>query len=275
MAGTTADIARWTGGAGDGAWASASNWAVQAGTPSTPPAADEKALFDHRGAGNLNGSDQSSLTLGEIEIANFPGQIGTDGVPMQVSAAALKVRTSGRVNLSGTFPTIRADAAGKLNLATGDCNNMTISGGEVLVGESFTLAKDGSEKVIVLGGNVTINYNASAIVEIDQQGGTVKSFRSVTTFGAKGGTSYVLNASASTTVNIEGGATYNWLSSGTQGTVNLRRGRISNLGSPFAGTITTLNRYQTGTTKDLDMNLATVSTENPIGAPGGAGGLGA
>lgn len=275
MAGTTADIARWTGAAGDGDPTNAANWIAQAGTPSTPPTDDEKALFDHRGAGNVNGVDMSGVALGELEIRGFPGQIGTNGAPLQISASVLKINTEGRVALSGTFTTTRIDAGARVYLVSGDCNNMTISGGVVLIGESFTVAKDSSEKVLVLGGEVTINANANAIVELEQQGGTVKTFRSVTTLGAKGGFTYTLNAAAVTAATVEGGATYYLLSSGTVTTMNLRRGTLTNVGTPFGATITTLNHYQTTGVKNLDMGQVTVGTENPIGAPGGSTGFGA
>lgn len=275
MAGSTSDIARWTGAAGDGAWATSGNWIVQAGTPSTPPTDGEKALFDHRGAGNVEGSDQSATELGELEISGFPGQIGLDGTPLHVDATLVKIRGSNRVSLSGLHPTVRIDSAQRVKLTNGDCENMTISGGEVIIGSDYAVSAGAGESIKVAGGTITINPNANAVVEVDQQGGTVKTYRSSTTYGAKGGTTYALDSAAVTTLNIEGGGRYFWRSSGTHGTVNLKRGEINNLGSSFSGTITTLNMWQATATKNLDMNLATVGTENPIGAPGGSAGLGA
>lgn len=277
MAGTTSDIVRWTGAAGDGNPATAGNWIIQAGTPSTPPAAGEKAIVNTLGASQINGANQSALTLGELEIERFPGQIGVGGTPWQINATVLKVNSLSDVNLAGTFTTttIAGTGAGRVRLASGDCDNLTVSGGDVVIGTAFTVAQNATELVRVLGGNVRIEANANAVVEIIQQGGYVTSERSVTTWHADGGVAKPRLNAAVTTLNGRGMARVLIETSGTLATVNAFRCEINDLSSPFPTTITTLNEFQTTSNVRLRNRNAAIGTDNLIGEPGGSGGLGA
>lgn len=277
MAGTTSDIARWTGAAGDGNPITAGNWIVQAGTPSTPPAAGEKAIVNTLGASQINGANQAALTLGELEIERFPGQIGVGGTPWQINASVLKVNSLSDVNLTGVFPvaSVAATGAGRVRFASGDCNTLTVSGGDVVIGTAFKVAGESSEFVRVLGGNVRIEANANAIVEIIQQGGYVICERSVTTWHADGGIAKPRLNAAVTTINGRGMARILIETAGTITTINASRCEINDLSSPFPTTITTLNEFQTTSTVRLRNRGTAVGTDNLIGEPGGSGGLGA
>jgi hypothetical protein len=95
MAGSTSDIARWTNAAGTGNLSTAGNWAVEAGTPSTPPAAGEVALFDSRANGDVTAALNhfASTTLGAVRILKFKGDIGGVGAAMQVDATTATIKS--------------------------------------------------------------------------------------------------------------------------------------------------------------------------------------
>lgn len=277
MAGTTADIVRFTNATGDGLTTTAGNWIIVAGTPSTPPAAGEKAVINTLSAGNINAADQSTLTLGELEIEQYPGVVGVGGNPWQINATVLKINARADVNLSGTFGTVLVEGtgAGTFRAAAGDITNLTQSAGTVIVDAACAIAKDGGESVTLLGGTLRLRPNANAVTLITQQAGSLHTERSFAAWDCDGGMAYLRLNTAGTTLTGRGGARIMLETAGTLATVHARRCEINDLSSPYDTVITTLNEFQPTSNIRLKDRAGSVGTDNLIGVPGGGGGTGA
>lgn len=235
MAGSTSDIARWTNGAGTGNIATAGNWAVEAGTPSTPPAAGEVALLDYRANGDMTAglTTYASTTLGELRINGYTGNIGGAGASMEVDATVLSVNSNGRIYLNGDFGTARIDStgSGEVHITGGTTTTLNAQLGYVRVAAGAV-----ATTVRNLGAGMAIEPNGTAITLFVGVGGTTTCERAITTetldYGHR--MSLVGASKTVTNLNIFGGAHHNHRTNGTVTNLNGYSGTFTPAGSGFA-----------------------------------------
>lgn len=270
MAGSTSDIARWTNAAGTGNVSTAGNWAVEAGTPSTPPAAGEVALCDSRANGSMTAglNHFASTTLGAFRVNKFQGNIGTVGSPLQVDATTVSIDGGGgTIILDGDFGTVNANAlgGGSFYLTGGTTTTLNIQGGEYSIGAGAVVTTLRAQAC-----NVTVADNGTAITTGVIVGSTASISRAVTTLTEDKGSKTYLRASGNTvgTLNVHGDSTHYHQTDGTVTTLNGYSGKFTPQGSPFAAvTVTTANPYNSSfeLVDRAGGTVVTVGTRNDLG----------
>lgn len=247
------DIARWTGAAADGNWGTAGNWTAESGSPSTPPASDEIALFDHRSGANSDvtaGLSPSSIDLqGIIVRKGFSGTIGGAGGGLDLDVSNTSTVSDPAVVWASDRGTLYIGAAGETidKLCALGAGRVVITGGTV----TELIADRGSNVSAVNGvalgtvynkGGAVIDEGGSSGTTIVASGGRTVSKRSWTTITNDGANTELTNGAYTiTTLNTYGSGTHKHDSSGTITTYNGVKGKI--VGGDYDFTITTYNKY--------------------------------
>lgn len=239
MPGTVA----WTGGAGDGVWATAGNWA--AGTGSAPPANGDTVTIGY-GNASIHGATIATTTLTLNMLPSWGGIFGDDG-PVIFSAGLTSLSFAGTgqsCNIACTGGTTTAASfthtGSQVNITGGTWTTLTNAAGPMSIAAAavVTTLNNG-------GGQITIGYNATAITTLANSG-TVTCMRNITTANLNRGTlTHMDNGTttytAVTTANVGNGASYNKRSGGTDTTINALPGSrfsITGISGGSAGTVT-------------------------------------
>jgi len=246
MAGSTSDVARWTNGAGTGNLATAGNWAVESGTPSTPPAAGEVALFDSRANGDVTATLDhfNGTTLGEFRVNGYRGDMGGAGGGLDVDATLMSIDAGGgALYIGGTIATLNANSlgGGSFTLTSGTTTTASLQAGDYKVNADAVVTTLNAQNC-----NLTVEDNATAITTARILGSTASITRAVTTLTEDAASKVYVRGSSNTvgTLNIHGNATHYHQSNGTVTTLNGHSGKFTPAGSPFSAvTVSTLNAY--------------------------------
>lgn len=264
-----AETKTWTGGANDGKLSTTANWntgvAVANGDVMLIGATNQSILGETIAF--------TGLTVKFLE--GFGGTVGTDS-PVIFSDTAVVLVYGGKGSYAnfggGTYTTTNINISGGQTciLSTGTHTLLTISAGNVTVAAATVVTAMNN-----VSGVVTAGYNATAITTLTNAG-TAYISRNVTTLNVKRGTVAHYNNGTTTftlctTANVEGGATYNKQSGGTDVTVNTFPGSFftisGNAGNSVATvTVTNLNIWTGASTMEVSGGISlTVTTRNYIG----------
>lgn len=248
------DIVRWTHAGGGNTWAD-TNWSNDTSGGTDKPADDQRALFDGRSTQeSVTGSlDQSGVDLQAlIRTEGYTGDIGTSSTSLEVSVSNVTTTSAllswealrGSIWINGTIDRaeIHNTGSGAFNLTGGTGTTVIVRAGTVNIAAAAIVTT-----LIVMGGNVTVGYNATAITTLRVSGGSVLNSRQITTGHVTAdGRVDLINTNASTiatTLNINGGRVDD-RSLGIITTLNGTAGVYTTRNSPYhTKTITTVNRY--------------------------------
>lgn len=170
----------------------------------------------------------------------------TSGSALSVQATNLKYAGSGSlfsVTAATGITTCEVTTTGTFKLTGGTTTNLKAVSGTVNVDGAATVTN-----TYALGAAVTIASGAGTCTLLEASAGSVNSARTITTITLANSPQVTITGlSAATTVNISGG-TFNFRSSGTVTTCNLRGGTLTPAGASSNPVITTLNTYGTDAT---------------------------
>lgn len=213
MPGTTADIARWTDGAGTGVISTAGNWADLSGNPSSPPTTGEAAVHDF----TLNNSVVSGtlIDLGAIYMNGWRGNLGSPGTPITYNATLVSVNSFGTLYWTCTATHFYANATngGKIWLGGGTVTNLHKTAAATIdIGASAVLTNFFGN-----GNGLTVSDNGTAITLFEQSGGTATVDREITTANITAGGKLILlgTGNSITTLRTSGGGTVDYRGGGT------------------------------------------------------------
>lgn len=239
------------------------------------PDTDDIGIFDERSSTPVAAVDDSATDIQRILVTpGYTGNIGGAGgslilaVSNQTTLSAYAEGSSDgpRIDYYGRgvayfgaggngIDRIRVNTQGQFWLTAGTTARVEMAGGTLNIGASAVVTR-----LVVSGGNVLIEDNATAITELDVLGGTVYCRRDIATYHVGGtGTLYMLDDAATTTVaelNSPQARVFDQ-SSGTVALLRAKSGLWTPQGNPSdAKTVTALNefpgskviRYATGTT---------------------------
>jgi hypothetical protein len=260
--------------AGPNDWTTAGNW-----TGAAVPVSTDDVWFENSTVDCTYGLGQSAVLLTSLNVAqSYTGNIGLP--ERNVGGFAEYLYTDGYLAISATTTNIgRGDGAGsgriKINFgSTATALNVFNTGSTAETGLESLLCKGSGANVItvyngsvgfgvlaqlatetvsittlrVFGGAVRTGH-ACTVTTLDQTGGVVNSWFTVTTCAQNGGIHYH-HFSTMTTVTIDGGVLY-WNSISNPTTVNAGSGgAVDFSGNTTAITVTTCNLYAGGTIRD-------------------------
>lgn len=272
------DIARWTGAATDGSWATAGNWTAYSGSPSTPPASDEIALFDHQSGTNSNvtgGLSPSSIDLqGIIVRPGYTGTIGGAGGGLDLDVSNVTTVSDPKVIWASNTGTLYIGASGE----TTDLLIATGAGRVILTGGTFTtVVVDKGANVSAVAGTAIANvYNkGGTFADEGTSGGTLLQATGGRSVSKRGWTTIVNDGAytelagggslAITTLTTFGGGEHKHDSTGTITTYNGAKGRLR--GGDYDFAVSTYNKY-TGDSSIIQQTgggAVTVSATSYIG----------
>lgn len=208
MAGTAADLARWTNGNADGVLSTGANWADLVGDPSSPPTTTESAVHDNAFDGSVVSGTLTGLT--NIFINGWRGNLGAPGTPITYSATNVYVDSLGNLYWTCTATNFYANSTGggKIWLAGGTVTN--------LIKQSAASMDVGASAVVTNfygdGSNLTVSDNSTAITLFEQSGGVATVDRAITTGGVGGGGRLILlgTGNVMTTMRTHSGGVIDW-----------------------------------------------------------------
>jgi len=233
----------WTGGAGDGKWATTGNWSSN----SVPVTGDDVRI--ELGSDAITaGLSQGAVNLASLRIS-FNGTIGSTSTPLTIGCNSGSVIVTG----TGSQYKIAAGTGGisRLIFNPKSFSTLFLAGGTTSSLELATSGMcevDASAVVTTLyttGCGVAIAYNATAITTLQNTRANVSSYRNITTAntGPSAITATLLTA-AITTSNVSPMGRLNHKSSGTIGSSVVQPfGMADAYGSTYQFTVTNRTNY--------------------------------
>ncbi|MEM6258610.1 MAG: hypothetical protein AAGI37_09895 [Planctomycetota bacterium] len=231
----------------------------------------------------LYGLDQSSVTLNDLTVRNYSGNIGSPGDPLQVDLGTsdklmidstgttyLSVTGSGAASIDCEVSNTGGGATAGLFLASPDLSTLTVNRGSVALG---TDPGDTTTQVTELQINYITSQSGDAIVTVGPDvtlatlhmtGGSCTLQGAVTTIQNQGGAIRTEGSGAITTATIYSGSLVS-NSTGTIGTLNLNGGNADFTQTRTSRTVTTLN--MTGSSQ-LMLDTSVVTLTNDIAVSG-------
>lgn len=265
----------WSGGAGDGNFATAGNW-----VSGVAPGNGDTAIINSTNS-NILGTATGFTTITLIVTSGYGGIIGSDGNALTFgSITALTYAGRGAAARLGCAGTVAAayfhhSSFASVFISTGTWTLIENSAGQMDIAAAAPLVT-----LRNTSGTITIGYNATAITALTS-GGPVTCKRNITTANLEraqlthqdnGVTTYTL----CTTVNVHNGATYNKQSGGTDTTLTVFPGGAftivgSSGGAAASVTVTTSNIWA-GNAGFMDAvpGLTLTTTKAYVGADTGA-----
>ncbi len=259
----------WTGGANDNTWATAGNWnTVRDGSGTGgPPIGGDTIVVDQTNQA-INGA-ATALSYANVTIA-FGGSIGSAGTPLTfVCPGTVTVRTQSAniylgVTAAGTIVTldVKSTGTGTCYLTgPGACTNVlwsTSANVDISANCAVTTAQGA-------GGRMTAAANATPFTTLDVGGGTVDTYRPITTANVQGKLTTKGNSCAVATVNVfSGGQHFNWTSSTVTASKVLPGGYASSISSPFQATVSARTNFE-GSKNYVDCSNVTIGSTAVIG----------
>lgn len=227
----------WTGGAGDGNWATAGNWDT-----SGAPSGTDTIIFDRDVGPPTSGLAQGALTPAVFTI--------TPAFKSSITGLVLGNTTTATIAGTGSSYQIQFGAVTTLAIETPTGVSVTIPSGGTITTLNVSGATVDCQTVVTTLNNgqtgiVDLSASGTAVTTIDNAG-RVTCRRNVTTLRCQGTDSQTvtLGSVTVTTGEMNGWCNWNHRSSGTITTLNARpKGTFSVAGAPGNPTITTLNEW--------------------------------
>lgn len=256
---------RWTGGANDGNWGTATNWSLAAA-----PVDLDDVIIDATNQSITAGLNQTGINLSSLTISS--------GVNIGGSGSSLIIGVSGTCKITGTGQIyLAADAVGtepidRLIVQTAGAPTVFLTGGtvtllEVAEGASVSVANGCTVTTCYTSGGVNFDANATGVTTLEQDGGYVQSYRSIATANIAGDSATVCrlvqSAALTTAAVIRGQAKYIHNSSGTITLITVHPQAVAtSQGSQYNFTITNSVRWYGGALFDTDVEPASITYTN-------------
>jgi len=222
-------------------------------TPSTTnlssvSVAADDVLEVREGSQSIAGADKSASDLQDVYIREgFSGSFGTSSSAATLAVSNVSTATeptlflghngSAFIAAGGNNIDIARVTSGKNYLTGGTVATVYVSGGYLEIGASCVVTT-----LVVSGGTVVVQDNATAITTLRVSGGQVDCYRDVTTVSHSDGNLVARDAFAATTYNLSGPAVLRHRSTGTIATLNIEGDATYDPSGSLANTaLTTVN----------------------------------